>query len=351
MEGVVRMSRDALGNLQGCFRGVRSRWRAGIAGGSMWIALAMTVVVMGQTMALAQPATVPPTTFLGESESVAVSATVVRGNLPLLEIALTVQNKTAGPVRMDPSRFLLVSDQGDQASPLSADVAKDLMRSPDQSFWSWFWFGAIGYVANANQQADQMKQVDLRILKASDIDPGGNVKGSLFFKPLNAKTSQFTLSIDGLAQPSGEKLAAVRLNGELPKGTAAQGAAPQRPLIKTYALSGKGSAGPIAIEVTRAEFSKDFTVVAVTITNSSAAEVSTLSPVVKATMADDTGKTYTLRFLKTEIGDRVTSNGSIQGRLTFEPMPLPPLTTAMTLTVPGFQVEDAAYDVKVEMHL
>jgi hypothetical protein len=351
------MNRDAFGNLQGflCAVDPRRSWsiaRGGTKRRYMWIALATVLVVTGQTMVRAQPTPVQPTTFLGESESVSVSATVVPTQVPLFEIALVVRNKTAGPLHMDPSRFALVSDEGQQASPLSSDEAKNLIRNPDQTFWSFFWFGWLGYAANASQQANQMRQVDAKILKAADIEEGASVNGSLYFKPLNPKTTQFTLSIDGLAQPSGEKVTAVRLNGELPRGKPAQGApAPQRPIVKTYPLSARGSSGPIVIEISTAEFGKDSTSVAVTIKNSSAAEVSILSPVFKATMVDNTGKTYALRFLKTEIGDRVASNGSIQGRLTFDPMPLPPLITSMTLTVPGFQVDDAVYDVKVEMHI
>lgn len=331
---------------------VGSRWRGARAGrwrGRGPACLILALALAAPVVAAAQPSAAQPETAVGESDAVSVSATVLPPK-PIFEIGVEVQNKTADVVRVDPARFLLESDQGDQLTPLTAAEAKDLAHNPAQSFWSFFWFGGIGYAANVSQQAEQMRQIDIKILTAADINPGASVKGSIYFRPLNAKATQIALSVDGLTQGT-EKLTAVRVILALPQAKTVEGAAPARPVIKRYMLASKGSAGPIGVEVTGAEFAKDSTTLTVTFVNSGAVDVNVLGPVMGATLLDNSGKTYGLRFLKTEIGDKVGANGSLQGRLAFEPVPLPPLTTSVTLILPRIWAGDEVYEAKVEVRL
>ncbi len=313
-----------------------------------WIALMVALVLAVPTGAFAQTPPDQSTRCLGESDSISVSSTVLPPTA-LFEIELTFQNKATGRIHVDPGRFALIGEIEELMTPLTADQAKGLIDNPGQSFWSFFWFGSLGYAANQAKQADLKKQVDTRILSVTDIQPGAVHKGSLFFKGPNTKAEQFTLVIEGLTS-EGSELASLRLGCEFPKGRSGQGAAAP-PSVRTFALVARGRSGPIAMGVSKIVFAKDATSLEVTIENASDVEANIFFAMASATLTDKAGKSYALRVLKSEVGDRVAPHSSIRGKLTFEPMPLPPVTTGATLTMPDIRAGDAVYEVKVDLQI
>lgn len=315
-----------------------------------WVALMVALVLAAPTGAFAQTPPDQSTRCQGESDAISVSSTVLPP-AAVFEIELTLQNKAVGKIHVDPGRFSVTGEMDEMLTPLTADQAKGFIDNPGQSFWSFFWFGSLGYAANQAKQAEQKKQIDTRILNATDIPPGGVRKGSLFFKVPTPKAEQFTLVIEGLTL-EGTDLAPLRLGCAFPKSFhAGQGAAPTPPSVRTFTLVARGGSGPIVLGVSKIVFAKDSTSLEVTVENSSDVEANIFFAVANATLTDNAGKSYALRVLKSEISDRVAPHGSIPGRLTFEPMPLPPLTTGVTLTMPDIRAGDAVYEVKVDLHV
>lgn len=118
---------------------------------------------------------------------------------------------------------------------------------------------------------------------------------------------------------------------------------------RTLALSARATAGPIAVAVTSVEFARELTSLVVSIENAADIETNLFNAISDARLVDNTGKTYAVRVLRSDLPDRVPPRSSVRGRLVFEPLPLPPTVRSATLTLPGVSVGDAAYDITLEL--
>jgi hypothetical protein len=320
------------------------RWNARC----VWIVSAMAMLMIVQPAAFGQAPGVPSQACLAESDAVALSAAPMAPNV-LFEIDLSILNKTGAKIHIDPEKFAALSDQGDQATPLTSDRAKSIIYNPSQSLWSGFWFGYLGYAANASKQAELMKRVDARILTAMDVQPGIAIRGSLFFKLPTPKARQFVLIADGLTSEIGA-LDALRVNCAYPSGRSGQTAAAP-PAVRAYSLALRASSGPITMNVSRIEFAQDATSVVVVIENSSGIDADLFFAKPSASLTDTAGTSYALRSLKTDIGDRLPAHGAVRGTLVFPPLAHPEVTTSVTLTMPDIRVGDATYELKADVRL
>jgi hypothetical protein len=191
---------------------------------------ALVCLVVGAQTILAQATTAQSAQCFGESDSISVSGTVLEPR-PLLEVELELRNKSTGKLHLDPSLFALVSDQGEKLKPLTPEQEKSLAGGPTQSGWwqsvaSYFGLGWISLAMNEMQDAARRAfatTFETKNLGIVDVYPGATVKGSLFLRSFTSKTNRLTLSIHGITEESGETLAAVRLNCELPRSTTVQG--------------------------------------------------------------------------------------------------------------------------------
>lgn len=163
--------------------------------------------------------------------------------------------------------------------------------------------------------------------------------------------TRFTLTLDGFAAESGERLATVRLtNCQVPSRGAATAPTPTpspTPNVKAVALSARAATGPLTVSISNAEFTSDVTVLTISIENAADVEVSLFSAIGGATLTDNTGKAYAVRMLRSDLPDRVPARGRIQGRLAFEP--LPPTVTSAILTVPEIRIGDDVYEIKADL--
>ena len=241
--------------------------------------------------------------------------------------------------------------------PLTLERAKQAARDPGRQFTSFLFSGLLGLAVEAAVQEHWQKQVEVRFLKAGDVPPGAVAKGSVYFVP-NPALTQFSLRLDGLTTELGERLTSPQLtNCLLPPrpvapGPAAAQAAPTPAAtteVRRVALNARAAAGPVMVSVSGVEFSRDATVLTMTIQNSGDVEAELFNAVGNATLTDNTGKSYAARFLRSEVPDRVAPRGQIEGRLAFEPLPLPPAVNAALLTMSEIRVGNEIYEVKVQL--
>ncbi len=172
-------------------------------------------------------------TITAENDALSVAATPVKPQM-LFEIALIIENKSSKRVHLDPSRFVLVTDQREQMNALNSEQAKSLINDPGQSAWSKFWFGELGEAANKTAQDNERKKIDEKNLTTMDIFPNAIVKGSVFFKNPDPKTRRVTLYIDGMILDSAEKIPTMQLVCEIPLGgpaTTTPGQAPTKAVV------------------------------------------------------------------------------------------------------------------------
>jgi hypothetical protein len=195
------------------------------------------------------------------------------------------------------------------------------------------------------------RAVDARILKSGELAPGASFSGSVFFAPA-AWPAQFALTLDGLTAPSGTGLPPVVLQ---------QCRMPFRPNeppvafnsisagARSIAVTARGVAGPIAVNVSNVEFTRLATTVIVDVENAADAEADLFTAIGEASVTDAAGRRYAVRMLPSDLPDKVAARGRGRGRLVFEPLPIPPAVSAATLAIPGVRVGAAAYDLKIEL--
>ncbi len=301
----------------------------------------------------------PPSPFCrSDADFLTATATVLQRGVPaFLEVEVALQNKTQGRIHFDPRRFVLAPDQGEPVSPLTLEQAKRAVRDPGQQIFGFLAFGIFG-VAQATQVQDHWaREVEARFFRPGELPPGGVVKGSVHFIP-NPRLTLFALRLEGLTAESGERLATVHVpNCLLPPRLAAPAAstptsapAPSpTPAARVIVLTARASIGPVVVSVSNVEFARDATALTVMIENTGATEADIFSAVGDATLMDNTGKSYAVRMLRTDLADQVGPHAQIRGRLAFEPLPLPPAVTSATLTLPGIRVGDEVYEIKIPL--
>jgi len=313
-------------------------------------ALTATVLLLALvpwTGASAQSGPPRATSCSSASDILTVTANV-RPPRAVLEIELALRNTSTAPIRIDPARFALFNDQGEQFAPLSAEQARQLIRNPALDLWGWFWFGTsgseVGIGVGVTTQASQ--EVDLRILRAVDLAPGATLRGSVYFRSPHPQVNLFILSLDGLTGGTDTPLAPVRLTCDVPRAAATSGAAGAAKLVP---LNARAAAGPVAVSVSGVSFAKDFTTLMVSVENSATVEAGLFAALLDARLTDDGGRTYAVRLLRSDLPDRVPARGTVRGRLVFEPLPFPPVLRSARLTLPEIRVGDAVYEIALDL--
>ncbi len=292
-------------------------------------------------------------------DALAASAMVLQRGIPsFLEVEVALQNKMPGRIQMNPARFVLIPNQGEPVMPLTLEQAKQAARDSGRQVFSLLFWGFFGFAEEAAIQEHWQKQIVMRFFKAGDLLPGVVVKGSVYFIP-NPRLTQFSLRLDGLTTEVGERLVSPQLTNCLlpPRPVApAPAAAPQAspspayvPEVRTVALNARAVVGPVIVSVSSVEFSRDATMLAMIVENTGEVEADLFSAVGNATLTDNAGKSYAVRFLRSELADRVAPRGQIGGRLAFEPLPFPPAVNSAILTMPEIRVGSDVYEAKVQL--
>ena len=309
-------------------------------------ATVLLLVLVPSTGAFAQSGPPQPASCSGASDVLTVTATV-RPPRAVLEIELALRNASPAPIRIDPARFALFNDQGEQFAPLSAEQARQLIRNPALDLWGWFWFGTsgseVGIGVGVTTQASQ--EVDLRILRAVDLAPGATLRGSVYFRSPHPQVNLFILSLDGLTGGTDTPLAPVRLTCDVPRAAATSGSVGAAKLVP---LNARAAAGPVAVSVSGASFAKDFTTLMVSVDNSATVEAGLFAALLDARLTDG-GRTYAVRLLRSDVPDRVPARGTVRGRLVFEPLPFPPVLRSARMTLPEIRVGDAVYEIALDL--
>ena len=319
------------------------------------ILLALLVMFLVAAGAVAQPATPVPQpprppgpthTCQGESEAFSLSAEIM-GAGAVNEARVTLQNKTQGPIVFDPARVVFDSAQVGQFAPLTVEQPREAIRNPIFPLAGFLQFGLFGLLNMAAWQDQWIKYVDATIIKRQDVAPGGSLRGSLFFRH-NLNLSVFTLTVEVLAGDPPQPLLPLRIEGCRIPGRPVPAATPT-PRVKVFATRARAVAGPLAVSVSAAEFDPEFTALVVAIENGADAEANLFNAIADAQLVDNTGKSYTIRVLRSTVPERIAPRATAQGRLVFEPLPVPPAVAAATLILPGVRVGEATYELKVEV--
>jgi len=318
-------------------------WR----GGRRRAATALAVVLlMIPASAMAQPASAPPRGCVGHSGPLTLSL-VPHVPQVVLEIELVLRSTADGTIHDDPNQITLITDQGEQAVPLTAAQAKNMFSNTGQVIVGTLAFGLTGYLATTEARAALVKHIDDTIWTVTEIPPGATRTGSLYFKSLDPKTDQFMLTVDGLSDDSGA-LPAIHVGCGLVKDASAK-TAPPTTTVRTYATALRTASGPLAMTLTRVEFAADSTSADVTVENNSDVEANLFFAKPATVLRDASGNSYALQDLKTTLPDRVPAHGSVHGILVFAPVPRPPLTTAATLSMPNVQLGQDVLELKMDI--
>jgi hypothetical protein len=317
------------------------------------IGLALVVVLGVHTNARSQPRTAGPCRVDGPV--VSADGTVRSRALPyFLEIELTVTNRLPGRLRLDPMRFVLVPDQGDPVGAAAPDQVVSVLRSPSPAYLDLagvVWTGSVAIGVGVGPIDLQARAIEARMLKPGDVASGASVRGSIYFGPA-AWPAQFTLSLDGLAGESSAALPPAELRGcQMPYRPS------QPPVVvspvpaapRTFLISARATAGPVAVSVSKVEFARHATTVSVAVENGAAVDADLFVAIGQAELVDGAGRAYAVRMLRSDLADRVAAGGQVRGILVFDPLPMPAGKVSAVLLMPGVRVAGATYDIRIDL--
>ena len=118
---------------------------------------------------------------------------------------------------------------------------------------------------------------------------------------------------------------------------------------RTVVVSARAASGPVAVSVASVEFARDATTLVMIIENAAESPVELFMAIADAQLMDNTGKTYAVRVVRSDLPDRIEARSQARGRLVFEPMPHPPAVTSARLTLPGIRAGGVLHDVDVHL--
>lgn len=271
-----------------------------------------------------------------------------------VEVELTVTNRAQFDLLVDPTRFMLIPDKGDPVAPAARAHVIEALRYPTSvsvGFFGIFSIGSVGVAVGAYPLDLVTRTVDARILKSGTLAPAATIRGSVFFAPA-AWPAQFSVSLDGLAAPSGTALPPIVLQAcRMPfvpsEPPVSLGAIPTG--ARSIAVSARAEVGPIAIRVSNVEFTRLATSLTIEVENAADVDADLFTAIGDARVTDASGTRYAVRMLPSDLPDRVPAGGRDRGRLVFEPLPIPPALNAATLVIPGVRVGTAAYDLTIDL--
>jgi hypothetical protein len=327
-----------------------------------WVIVAGVLLALGgSTFTVPARAAPPADRCQADASFLRASGAVQTRAVPyFVEVELTLQNKTETGIRVDPSRFTLVPDQGDPVFPATPDQVVYALAgsgSPTVGFVG-FWGGwggwrssfgiAVGGTVPLNVPA---RTIEARILRGGELAPGASVKGSIYFKPASWP-ARFTLVLDGLTLSSGQGYQPVELRNcqmSFRPSEPPVAAVPPPPGARTLVLNARAEAGPVVVNVSRAEFTRQATTLTVVVENSAGEDADLFVAIGQARLVDSAGSAYAVRMLRSDLPDRVGARSQGQGRLVFEPLPIPPAVTSAVLTIPGVRVAAETYDLRLDL--
>jgi hypothetical protein len=317
------------------------------------IGVSVLLALVGSISASAQVGPVPR--CQAGTAALSAAGVVQTRALPyFVEVELTLLNKSQWGIRLDPARFVLQPDQGDLVAPARPDQVIYALRSPtgaNLGLFGVFWSGSVGVGVSAYPLDLSARTIDARILKAGELAPGAAIKGSVFFRPASWP-ARFSIFLDGLAGESGVGLPSVELrNCQMPFRPSEPPVVlnPPPPGARTFAVSARADSGPIVVTVSSVEFNRLATTLTVTVENSAEVDADLFTAIGETRLVDNTGKVYLVRMLRSDLPDRVGPRSQGRGRLVFEPLPIPPITSSATLTIPGVRVAPASYDISIDL--
>lgn len=312
-----------------------------------------TLVLLGGQGVPAQAQPLSPLPCQAERASLSVTGVVQPRALPhFVEIDLTLANGPV-PIRIDPTRFVFLTDTGHRVAPASRDEVVVALHRPSSVSVGVSGFvtaGVFGISIGVGPFDLQVRTIETRLLRAMEVAPGAIVRGSMYFRPA-AWPDQFSLILEGLTTPSGAALPALTLQPcAMPArllgspGLVAQPAAP-----RTILMRARVATGPLAVSVQSIELTRLATTLSVTVENAAETEASFFVAIGQAHLVDATGKLYAVRMLRSDLPERVGPRSQAQGRLVFEPLPLEPAVTSSVFVLPGARVGDEVYDLRVDL--
>jgi hypothetical protein len=285
---------------------------------------------------------------------VAVAEVSSRALPYFVEVELTLTNRTQESLRVDPSRFVLVPDQGRAVPAASREqVVLTVSNAPSASLWlfGFFTIGPVGVGVGVGPVDFWSRAVDARILRVGDLATGAGVRGSVYFRP-EAWPARFAVSLEGITRPSGETLPPLVLRDcVLPVRPAVPPVTLSAPAqaARSVPLSARAQSGPISVTAARVELTRFATTLDVTVENAAEGDADLFVAIGGTHLVDEAGRTYAVRMLRSDLPDRVGPRGSVRGRLVFEPAPVD--AAVLTLAMSGVRVAGADYAVTLDLLL
>jgi hypothetical protein len=285
----------------------------------------------------------------------AARAVVYSRALPyFVEVDLTVRNTGAQPVRIDPTRFVLVPDAAPPVAAADRAAVIQALQRPSATSISIFGFfgtnGSVGIGIGLGPIEIPSRAIEARLFPPTTLSGGAAIRGSVYFRPA-AWPAQFSLILNDLTNAAGVALPPLELRHctlpVQPEGAPEPMAPPQA--ARTIAMSVRTETGPLTVAVSRVELTRQATTLTVTVENTAAAEASLFVAIGQAHLVDSSGQTYAVRMLRSDLPDRVGPQSRVHGRLVFEPIPPASAERVVACVMPGVRVGDDVYDLRVDL--
>jgi hypothetical protein len=292
-----------------------------------------------------------------ENNFLSVAGTVhTRATPYFVEVELTVRNKSAASLWIDPTRITLVPDGGDPVAAAAVDQVLQTLRTPSPTYVDAAGIvvsGSFAFGVGIGPIDLRARALEARILRSSAIAGAAHHAGSVYFHP-RAWPARFDLIVDGLRLGGGAPLAALPVRDcAMPARpeTPPRPLAPPIPSARRTEISARAAAGLVTMTVSAVELARFATSLTVTVENASDREADLFAAFGRTRLIDDAGAAYALRILRSDLAERVPARGMVRGQLVFEPIPLDRTPPRVTLALPGVRVGDLVHDIAVVVPL
>jgi hypothetical protein len=314
-------------------------------------------VLLGHgALASAQPSTASTADCQAENNFVAIAG-IVHVRAPyFVEVELSVHNKSAAALWIDPARITLVPDDG---RPIATASSDQVVHAPRGS--APVYIDATGIIVSGSFAIGvgigpidlRGRTLEARFLRAQSIPGDARQAGSVYFNP-KAWPARFDLAVNGLRLGAGASLPALSLRGcvlrHIPK-VPPQPLAQPIPSARRIEVAAQATRGPVTMKVSAVELGRFATTLTVAIENASDREMDLFTAYGHTRLVDDAGASYALHILRSDLAERVPARGTIHGRLVFEPIPLDRVPPKVTLALPGLRVGGLIHDLAVVVPL
>jgi hypothetical protein len=273
-----------------------------------------------------------------------------------VEVELAVHNKSAAPLWIDPGRITLVPAEGRPVSAAPPQQVLETLYVPSSTY-----VDAAGVVVSGSFAIGigigpidfRRRALEARILRAESIAGDARHSGSVYFHP-RAWPDRFHVIVDGLRLGAAAALPAVPVRDcVMPVRPVMPPTPPVAPVpgARRMDSTARATAGPLTVAISAIEIARFATTLTVSVENASDREADLFAAFGRTQLVDDAAAAYPLRILKSDLPDRVSSHGTVRGRLVFEPLPLDQTPPRVTLALPGVRVGDLVHDIAVVIAL